>query len=195
MTALLAAGMLAAASAEVYTYWIESCTKAETGCQAGDEALADWALRAWESAAGGAIALRREPSMEKARIRVRWVGARFGLYGEMRPIEVDGKRGGEVFIRPDLSQLGPEIAGAGRTDALFRHAVVYLTCLHETGHALGMPHTAAFDDIMYSFQYGGDIPEYFARYRRKLSTRDDIRKHGGISAADRARLIELHGGR
>ena len=60
--------------------------------------------------------------------------------------------------------------------------------LHETGHALGLPHTAAFDDIMYSFQYGGDIPEYFARYRRKLRTRDDIGRNSGLSEADRKRV-------
>jgi predicted Zn-dependent protease len=62
--------------------------------------------------------------------------------------------------------------------------------LHESGHALGLPHTAEFADIMYSFQYGGDIPEYFGRYRRKLATKEDIRKNSGISSADRARLIE-----
>jgi hypothetical protein len=56
------------------------------------------------------------------------------------------------------------------------------------GHALGLNHTANFDDIMYNFQYGGDIPEYFARYRRKLQSRDDIKKNPGLSASDRARI-------
>jgi len=60
--------------------------------------------------------------------------------------------------------------------------------LHESGHALGLAHTANFDDIMYSFQYGGDITEYFARYRRKLASRDDIRKNSGLSTSDRARI-------
>jgi hypothetical protein len=41
---------------------------------------------------------------------------------------------------------------------------------------------------MYNFQYGGDIPEYFARYRRKLATRDDIKKTPGLSASDRAKI-------
>jgi hypothetical protein len=44
---------------------------------------------------------------------------------------------------------------------------------------------------MYSFQYGGDIPEYFGRYRRKLTNREDIRKFSGISDADRTRLTEV----
>ena len=66
--------------------------------------------------------------------------------------------------------------------------VVYLTCLHESGHALGLRHTAAFADIMYSFQYGGDIPAYFQRYRQLLKIRADIKEHSGISDADRAAI-------
>ena len=110
------------------------------------------------------------------------------MYGEARPIVVDRKPGAAVYVRPDLSQLGPEIDATGRRDPLFRHAIVYLTCLHESGHAIGLPHTAAYDDIMYNFGYGGDIVEYFARYRRKLTTREDIRKHSGISPSDQRRL-------
>jgi hypothetical protein len=65
-----------------------------------------------------------------------------------------------------------------------------LTCVHEAGHALGLAHSSNFDDIMYSFAYGGDIDEYFGRFRRKLETRGDIRKFSGISAGDRTRLID-----
>jgi predicted Zn-dependent protease len=79
-----------------------------------------------------------------------------------------------------------------RQDPLLRDTIVYLTCLHETGHALGLQHTAAFADIMYSFQYGGDIPEYFGRYRRLLLARGDIRKHAGMSADDRKRIAQMY---
>ena len=41
-----------------------------------------------------------------------------------------------------------------------------------------------------SLEFGGDIPEYFARYRRKLAVRDDIRKNSGLSTADRARITK-----
>src|SRR2546427_383716 len=51
-------------------------------------------------------------------------------------------------------------------------------------------HAAAFPDVMYSFRFGGDIREYFGRYRRRLSTREDIRKHSGMSLDDRKRLID-----
>ena len=93
---------------------------------------------------------------------------------------MDGKRGAEVYVRPAPLRVNE--------DRLLRDAIVYLTCLHETGHALGLPHTAEFSDIMYSFQYGGNIPEYFARYRRKLRTREDIGKNSGLSEADRRNL-------
>ena len=93
---------------------------------------------------------------------------------------MEGVRGAEVYV------VTPE---AGR-DALLRDAIVYLTCVHETGHALGLEHTAAFADIMYSFQFGGDIPEYFGRYRRKLAARADIHKTSALSDDDRKSLLE-----
>ena len=165
-----------AGAPEKYTYWVEPCTRADSGCQPDDPQLAAWALETWQRAAAGTIEFTRAKDREHARIRVIWASAEQGMYGEARPIEVEGKRGAEVYVRP--APLGMH------DDKLLRDAVVYLTCLHETGHALGLPHTAAFDDIMYSFQYGGDIPEYFGRYRRKLTTREDIRKNSGLSEAD-----------
>ena len=95
----------------------------------------------------------------------------------------------------EFQKLGAEVyivtPGERDGDELLRDAIVYLTCVHETGHALGLAHTAEFADIMYSFQYGGDIDEYFGRYRRMLSVRSDIRKHSGMSDADRRRLAKL----
>jgi hypothetical protein len=45
---------------------------------------------------------------------------------------------------------------------------------------------------MYTFRFGGDIAEYFGRYRRKLNSREDIRRNTGISPADRDRLRALY---
>jgi len=95
---------------------------------------------------------------------------------------VEGVRGAEVYVVTPAEPMA---------DELLRDAIVYLTCVHETGHALGLPHTAAFADIMYSFQYGGDIGEYFGRYRRKLEHRADIHKNPGISDEDRRRIAEI----
>ena len=42
---------------------------------------------------------------------------------------------------------------------------------------------------MYYFGFGGDILNYFMRYRNKLQSRDDIAKYSGLSASD---VGELH---
>ena len=173
--------------AQTWTYWVQPCTSRlarVSGCASGDLELAHWALDAWQRASRGRLSFTPADREEQARIRIYWAHGRLGLYGETRAVEVEGAVGAEIYVRPDLSGLGPEIATAGRTDRLFRDTVVYLTCLHESGHALGLPHTAKFADIMYSFQYGGDILEYFSRYRRALRKREDIRGHAGMSTAD-----------
>jgi predicted Zn-dependent protease len=113
------------------------------------------------------------------------------LYGEARPTVVDGKRGAAIYVNPDVAQLGDDIYAVASRDRLLRDAIVYLTCLHESGHALGLSHTGKFEDIMYSFGFGGDIVEYFERYRRKIAAREDIRTQSAISAYDRQRLLEL----
>ncbi|MBI3665958.1 MAG: hypothetical protein HY236_06995 [Acidobacteria bacterium] len=184
--------LLAGAPPEAYLYWIQPCAKEtaeQSGCEAADRELAQWALEAWQEAGEGRFTMAKAAAENKARIRIYWAAGPAGMYGETRPILVEGKPGAEVYVLPNLSQLGPEIEAAGREDRLFRHAVVYLTSLHETGHALGLNHTAAFDDIMYFFGFGGDVLEYFSRYRRKLALRADIRNHPGLSPADQARLI------
>ncbi len=159
-----------------------------------DRDLAVWALQAWERSANGA--LRLEPGPEStARLRVYWVPASFGLYGEMRPLIVDGRRGAAVFVRPDTRALGQEIAERSAEDPLFRDAVVYLTCLHELGHALGLNHTSEFADVMYFFGFGGDVPEFFGRYRDALGSRADIAKRSGLSADDVVKLQVLYGSR
>lgn len=169
--------------AATFRYWVEPCTKPESGCHRDDPELAQWAVEAWESASGGALKFQRVAEESQAHIRIFWANGNQGLYGETRPIQVGGVRGAEVYVLPTAGANG---------DPLLRDAIVYLTCLHETGHALGLAHTAAFADIMYSFQFGGDIPEYFGRYRRQLSVRTDIRKHWGMSEADREHLAALY---
>jgi predicted Zn-dependent protease len=95
-------------------------------------------------------------------------------------------------VRPVAGQFGSDVAALVQRDPLFRDAVVYLTCVHEIGHALGLMHTTDFDDIMYWFGYGGDILGYFRRYRDKLKSRSDIPQHSGLSANDVRYLRELY---
>jgi hypothetical protein len=155
--------------------WIEPCTNPQTACLTGDPQLARWAFNAWQAASQGRLHFVETQVRSTAQIPVEWDAPSSGHYGETV--------GKEVHIR---------IAADGVKDPLLRDTIVYLTCLHEIGHALGLRHTANFEDAMYNFQYGGDIPEYFARYRRKLLSRDDIRKNSGLSVEDRARIASLH---
>jgi hypothetical protein len=158
----------------------------------GDVELARWALESWQRALEGKLDFV-PASEDQALLRVHFVAAEAGQYGEMQAIRVDGQRGAEVFIRPNTDALGPDIAKRARLDSLFRDTIVYLTCLHELGHALGLSHTASFDDVMYFFGFGGDIPAFFGRYRDQLKTRDDIAKVAGLSAGDVAHLRALYG--
>jgi hypothetical protein len=188
-------GLAACASAaEEYSFWIEPCSPelaTSTACHPGDEELGRWAFEAWQRESGGAITVRKSATEEHARIRIHWASGTTSLYGETQTIQVDGRRGANIYVLPDLRGLGRDIADVGSRDPLFRDAIVYLTCLHESGHALGLRHTDSFPDIMYSFQYGGDVVEYFQRYRRLLKMRADIAAHSGISEADRVTIKAL----
>jgi len=156
-----------------------------------DRDLATWALADWERATHGRVHF--VPGEEaSALVRIYWVEAEGGQYGETRAIEVNGRRGAAVFVRPDTDALGPDIAKLARSDALFRDTIVYLTCVHELGHALGLRHTANFADVMYFFGFGGDIPRFFKRYREQLGERADIPHVSGLSRGDLAQLDALY---
>jgi Matrixin len=167
------------------TYFIADGSNAR-GFRAGDRQLALWALEDWQRAAPR---IRIEPANEQdALVRVYWTEPNQARYGEMQPLKVHGRAGAAVFIQADASLLGDDIAGHAASDPLFRESVVYLTCLHELGHALGLVHTPDSRDIMYFFGYGGDVVDYFNRYRVQLRARGDIAAVSGLSDGDRRRL-------
>jgi hypothetical protein len=155
------------------------------GAPAGAGALVDRALLTWTRAADGDFVLQRAASRERAQVVVRFARAD-GIYGEAAP-RVDRFTGtitsAEVLITGDVPG-----------DPLQQAIVFYLTALHEIGHALGLPHTSVFDDIMYSFRRPDDGERYFGAYRRRLRSVADIgsERATGLSAADMAALRALY---
>ena len=133
-----------------------------------------------------------EASEAEALIRLVWIDPGSGLYGEMRRVVIDGRPRAFVYVTPGIDGQGPAIARLAARDPLLRDTIVYLTCVHELGHAVGLPHTAEFEDIMYSFAFGGDIVRYFMRYRERLGGRADIANRSGLSPNDRAVLHGLY---
>lgn len=110
-----------------------------------------------------------------------------GLGGALR---TDARRRARRPVRAqhlrarDTDSLGRQIAQTAREDPLFRRTVVFLTCLHELGHAFGLRHTDAFTDIIYPFRYGGDFLTRFMRFRGELDRRSDSRSRIPLSAAE-----------
>jgi len=155
-----------------------------------DRELARMAFTAWSRESNGRLKFTESKQREGALIRLRWISPAGGLYGETQSIEVNGKAGAVVYVMPQVSVQGEPLASRAVQDVLLRDTIVYLTCLHELGHAVGLGHTSKFDDIMYYFGYGGDILNYFMRYRNKLQSRDDIARYSGLSAGD---MEVLHG--
>ncbi len=162
------------------------------GFEAADRQLAAWALNAWSRESGGKLKFREAKDESSALVRLRWVSAREGLFGETQRIRIGDQEGAVVFVMPEVANLGQPLASRAQADSLLRDTIVYLTCVHELGHAVGLPHTRDFQDIMYSFAYGGDIVAYFMRYRDKLKSREDIAKFSGLSLADATVLRTLY---
>jgi hypothetical protein len=168
------------------TYFIAE-GKPQSGYRPSDRQLAQWALETWQRSAENHFHFEAAPE-SNAIVRVYWAEPDGSEYGEMQPLVVGGRLGAAVYIRPDVQALGPEIAPRAEKDDLLRDSIVYLTCLHELGHALGLQHTQDFRDIMYFFGYGGDIADYFNRYRKQLRARADIASVSGLSDSDVSRI-------
>jgi Matrixin len=173
------------------TYFIDD-GKGVPGYRDSDRGLARLAFEAWSRESGGQLRFAEVQKLDGALIRIRWISSNEGLYGETQRIEVNGRPGAIVYVMPQVSLQGEPIASRAVQDNLLRETIVYLTCVHELGHAVGLQHTAKFEDIMYYFGYGGNIVDYFMRYRSKLQSRADIAKYSGLSPSDIAALHKIY---
>ena len=170
-------------SRQPISFFIED-GKGVPGYRDADVDLAKMTFAAWSRESDGKLKFTESKERDGALIRLRWISPTEGLYGETQRVDVNGKPGAIVYVMPQVSVQGEPLAGRAVQDLLLRDTIVYLTCVHELGHAVGLSHTRQFEDIMYYFGYGGDILNYFMRYRNKLQSRGDIAKYSGLSIGD-----------
>lgn len=157
------------------------------GAQPGDDELAYWAMAAWDDVLQGMLCFTPAPAT-KALMRVYWgqTGDRIGM---MHAIDVDGRRGAEVYVDPFADRFDLLLADISDADPLFRQTTLFRTLVHEIGHGLGLVHTTGIDDAMY---FGGDYVNYYLRYRQTIEERADMRFRPGLSEMDRERLRTLY---
>ena len=164
----------------VIRVWIDPA-----GAPAGADALVERAMKTWTNAAPDRFTLERTARKDGAGVRVHFF-TRDWRYG-MTQTHPDPRTG--LIADADVVVA----ADAGR-DALDRRIVIYLTALHELGHALGLSHSADINDIMYLFRVEGDGERFFGAYRKRLRSVDDIgsTRATGLSGEDVRLLRRLY---
>jgi hypothetical protein len=158
------------------------------GSRSGDNELATWAFKEWERAAGGAIRFERITQEGFALVRLYWNGSGRG-HGQMKShIGTFRRRQAILSVRPDAHSRHSALGPAAAKDPLLRDTIVYLTCLHEIGHGLGLGHTSVETDVMRA----DASAENFQRSRRRLKTRADIPTVSWVSDANAAGIRQLY---
>jgi hypothetical protein len=165
---------------ETVLAWIDSAQ-----APPGAEALVERALKNWTDAAEGRVALKKTALEDGAKLRIRFIRSETN-YGETAP-HVDPRT--RAIVGADVG-IRAEAPG----DLLNQRIVIYLTALHELGHALGLRHSDDFGAIMYRFREPGDGERYFMQYRRRLRSAEDIGAPTatGISGEDLGALRMLY---
>ena len=188
LAVVLAAIVVAAQAQPVPRHWARGSTIRvwidPDAMPPNGEALVEKAMKTWTVAAEGRFTLVNAWE-STAPVRLHFMSADY-RYGVTAP-RVNRETGllvkAEVYVAAD----------AGR-DPLERQIIVYLTALHELGHALGMDHTNTITSIMYLFRQPDDGNKFFGAYRRRLKSADDIGSAAatGLSADDVVTLRALY---
>jgi len=148
-------------------------------------AFVERAMKTWTDASDGRLTLVPVRSRTEAAIRIAFV-ASDATYGEAAP-RLDPGTG--LIARADIA-----INSQVPDDPLDAAIVLYLTALHELGHALGLRHSDTFSAIMYRFRRPDDGSRYFGAYRQKVRSADDVGspRVTGLDVEDISALRELY---
>jgi Matrixin len=168
------------AKGQTIRVWIDTVDSPPNG-----ETLVERAMRTWTRAAEGRFTLEKLPAGREAPLRVHFMAADY-RYGVTSP-RVDRQTG--LIVRAEVAVA----ADAGRSP-LQRSIIVYLTALHELGHALGLEHTTDISTIMYLFREPGDGDRFFGAYAKRVRSLDDIgsEQATGLSPDDVTALRTLY---
>jgi hypothetical protein len=147
--------------------------------KADDPELAGWALGEWQRALKDAVRFRPDTE-SNASITMYWLPWKPNEHGVTRTRRAGGGFQSTIFVRPDTAHLPPAIAQRAAQDPLYRDVIVYLTCLHEFGHALGLGHSAQPDSVMQA----RSSQTLFDAIRARVRARGDLRNAAVLSAGD-----------
>jgi hypothetical protein len=160
------------------------------GYRPGDTELAIWALQEWERNSSSTVQFERTNEESGGLIRIYWVPAGPTSIGRTQRFMSGRRVRAMVSINPNAERAEP-LGAMVKADPLLRDTIVYLTCLHEIGHALGLAHSSNWNDVMREGEATTNIAR-FQRYRRVLKIRQDISTTQWLSMRDIAALKSLY---
>jgi hypothetical protein len=139
----------------------------------------------WQEAASGLLHFEESEEVPAEGLRIFFARDQPN-FGTARPV-VDGGTG---EIRSAVVIIASDPMG----DRLQRDLIVYLTALHELGHALGLAHSERRGEIMFGFHEPSDAEWTFRAYRKKLRSIEDIgsARALAITDADRKAIRALY---